>query len=108
MPIAAIYCGICTEEDALGAERAHGITEDLLQRGTTGVVLPPVVGPRGVHAHVLGVIGEEQRFSEEPGSEVRDEKGHVGKLLDRRVERQRASEGKIVELTELEPKVKHA
>src|SRR5438093_3502041 len=93
MPVAAVHCGICAEEDALGAERAYGIAEDLLQRGTTGIELPPVVGPRGVHAHVLGVIGQEQRLSEEPRSEVRDEEGHVGKLLDRRGERQRAGEG---------------
>src|SRR5207245_10195099 len=31
MPVAAVHCGICAEEDALGAERAYGIAEDLLQ-----------------------------------------------------------------------------
>src|SRR2546427_398285 len=84
VPVAAPHRGVSAEEDAPGAERAQSIAEDLFQRWPARVVLPPVVGPRGVHAHVFGMVGQEQRFPEEPRPEVCDEERYFWKLLHRR------------------------
>src|SRR2546427_2105517 len=84
VPVAAPHRGVSAEEDAPGAERAQSIAENLFQRWPARVVLPPVVGPRGVHAHVFGMVGQEQRFPEEPRPEVRDEERYFWKLLHRR------------------------
>src|SRR2546428_1815786 len=88
VPVAAPHRRVRAEEDALRAECAQSIAEDLFQRWPARVVLPPVVGSGGVHAYVFGMVGQEQRFPEEPGPEVGNEERPFWNFLTRRAARE--------------------